>query len=71
VLQRTLSDDGFHCEVIAPSLIPSRPGDHRKTDRMDAVHLVRARLFSRIQITRSKNRITGILRVAGHHFTLV
>ena len=25
VLQRTLSADGFHCEVIAPSLIPSRP----------------------------------------------
>lgn len=41
VLQRTLSADGFHCEVIAPSLIPSRPGDHRKTDRLDAVHLVR------------------------------
>jgi transposase len=41
VLQRVLSGDGFHCEVIAPSLIPSRPGDHRKTDRLDAVHLVR------------------------------
>jgi transposase len=39
VLQRTLSDDGFHCEVIAPSLIPSKPGDHRKTDRLDAIHL--------------------------------
>jgi transposase len=41
VLQRALCDDGFHCEVIAPSLIPSRPGDHRKTDRLDAVHLAR------------------------------
>jgi transposase len=40
VLQRTLDHDGFHCEVIAPSLIPTRPGDHRKTDRLDAVHLV-------------------------------
>lgn len=30
---------------------------------------MRARLFNRRQITRSKNRITGILRVAGCHFT--
>jgi transposase len=40
VLQRALEHDGFHCEVIAPSLIPRRPGDRRKTDRLDAVHLV-------------------------------
>lgn len=40
VLQRTLSADGFHCEVIAPSLIPRCPGDRRKTDRLDAVNLV-------------------------------
>ena len=38
VLQRVLSRDGFHCEVIAPSLIPRKPGDRRKTDRLDAVH---------------------------------
>jgi len=41
VLQRTLQRDGFHCDVIAPSLIPRRPGDRRKTDRLDAVNLVR------------------------------
>jgi transposase len=41
VLQRVLTDDGFRCEVIAPSLIPRRPGDHRKTDRLDAVMLAR------------------------------
>lgn len=41
VLQRVLADDGFACEVIAPSLIPRRPGDHRKTDRLDAVMLAR------------------------------
>jgi transposase len=40
VLQRALEHDGFHCEVIAPSLVPRRPGDRRKTDRLDAVHLV-------------------------------
>lgn len=41
VLQRLLSNDGFACEVIAPSLIPRKPGDHRKTDRLDAVMLAR------------------------------
>ena len=41
VLQRVLAKDGFHCEVIAPSLIPRRPGDRRKTDRLDATNLVR------------------------------
>lgn len=40
VLQRCLEHDGFHCEVIAPSLVPRKPGDRRKTDRLDAVHLV-------------------------------
>jgi len=41
VLQRVLAKDGFHCEVIAPSLIPRRPGDRRKTDRIDATNLAR------------------------------
>jgi len=41
VLQRALDHDGFHCEIIAPSLIPRKPGDRRKTDRLDAVHLAR------------------------------
>jgi transposase len=40
VVQRCLEHDGFHCEVIAPSLIPRKPGDRRKTDRLDALHLV-------------------------------
>ena len=39
VLQRALTRDGFHCEVIAPSLIPRKPGDRRKTDRLDAIKL--------------------------------
>lgn len=43
VLQRTLAHDGFSCTVVAPSLIPRKPGDRRKTDRIDAVML--AKLF--------------------------
>ncbi|HEX3539128.1 MAG TPA: IS110 family transposase [Acidimicrobiales bacterium] len=35
-LARLLRGLGVHCEVIAPSLIPSRPGDRVKTDRRDA-----------------------------------
>jgi transposase len=41
VLQRVLAGDGFSCEVIAPSLIPRKPGDRRKFDRLDAVNLAR------------------------------
>lgn len=41
VLHRVLQDDGFHCDVVAPSLIPRKPGDRRKTDRLDAVNLAR------------------------------
>ena len=37
----SLQADGFPCEVIAPSLIPRRPGDHIKTDRLDAIQLAR------------------------------
>lgn len=38
-LARTLRDAGLRCEVIAPSLIPTRPGDRVKTDRRDAGRL--------------------------------
>jgi len=41
VVHRVLERDGFSCEVIAPSLIPTRPGDRRKTDRRDALQLAR------------------------------
>ena len=33
---------GVHCDVIAPSLIPTTAGDRVKTDRKDAVRLARA-----------------------------
>jgi transposase len=41
VVHRVLERDGFSCQVIAPSLIPTRPGDRRKTDRRDALQLAR------------------------------
>jgi transposase len=40
-LYRYLTKKGEDCIVVAPSLIPRKPGDRVKTDRRDAVHLAR------------------------------
>ena len=36
---RQLRQPGYHCEVVAPSKIPRKPGDRVKTDRRDALSL--------------------------------
>jgi len=41
-LYRQLVQKGFDCMVCAPSLIPKKPGERVKTDRRDAVKLVRS-----------------------------
>jgi Transposase and inactivated derivatives len=46
---RWITSMGAHCTVVAPSLIPKRPGDHVKTDRRDAEQL--ARLFRAGELT--------------------
>src|SRR6266550_8772924 len=38
-LQRAMTAHGISCDVIAPALIPRRPGDRIKTDRRDAAQL--------------------------------
>jgi transposase len=38
-LHRLITGMGIDCVVIAPSLVPRRPGDRVKTDRRDAAHL--------------------------------
>jgi transposase len=40
-LHRQLTAMGIECMVVAPSLIPVRPGDKVKTDRRDALKLAR------------------------------
>src|SRR5919109_3036988 len=40
-LYRYLTNKGYDCWVVAPSLIPKKPGDRVKTDRRDAVQLAR------------------------------
>jgi transposase len=38
---RQLTDIGHRCDVVAPSLIPTKPGDRVKTNRRDATMLAR------------------------------
>jgi transposase len=40
-LYRYLTRKGLSCQVVAPSLIPRKPGDRVKTDRRDAITLAR------------------------------
>ena len=39
VLYWQLTELGVHCEVVAPTLVPTKPGDRVKTDRRDAEKL--------------------------------
>ena len=49
VLHRALREWGYACDVIAPSLIPKRPGVRRKHDKRDAGEL--ARLYRAGELT--------------------
>ena len=49
VLQRAITRWGYHCDVIAPPLIPTKPGHRRKHDRYDAGQL--ARLYRSGELT--------------------
>jgi transposase len=42
VLYWQLTELGVHCDVVAPTLVPVRPGDRVKTDRRDARKLARS-----------------------------
>jgi transposase len=48
-LQRQIVQLGHECVVVAPSLVPTRPGDYVKTDRRDATTL--AALFRAGELT--------------------
>jgi transposase len=66
VLQRSMTKWGIPCDVVAPSLIPKRPGDHVKTDRRDAVrlaHLYRAGELIPIRIpTEQEEQVRSMVR---------
>lgn len=51
-LHRRLTGGRIRCRVIAPSLIPDKPGDRVKTNRRDArklAHLLRADLLTEVR----------------------
>lgn len=48
-LYRQITSFGHNCVVVAPSLVPTRPGDRVKTDRRDAV--TQASLFRSGELT--------------------
>jgi transposase len=66
VLQRAMREWGYSCEVIAPSLIPTKPGVQRKHDKHDAAQL--ARLYRAGELTpvripsESEERVRDIVR---------
>lgn len=49
VIHRAMRDWGYPCDVIAPSLIPTKPGHQRKHDKYDAAQL--ARLYRAGELT--------------------
>lgn len=66
VLQRQMTEWGNECEIVAPSLIPTRPADRRKHDRKDATqlaHLYRADELVTIRVlTESEERVWDLVR---------
>jgi transposase len=49
VIHRAMREWGYACDVIAPSLIPTKPGQQRKHDQHDAAQL--ARLYRAGELT--------------------
>lgn len=66
VLHRLLRDWGYACDVIAPSLIPKKPGPQRKHDRHDATqlaHYYRSGDLTAIRIpTEAEERVRDVVR---------
>jgi transposase len=65
-LQRQLAKLGIGCQVVAPSLIPVRPGERIKTDRRDArklAELLRADLLTEVHPpTESEESVRDLCR---------
>lgn len=63
-LHRQLRAMGIDCTVVAPSLIPVRPGERIKTDRRDAAklaRLLRARDDAKADQLRARHRLSKFL----------
>jgi transposase len=66
VLHRALTEWGYACEVIAPSLIPKRPGVQRKHDKRDATDLARLYRANELVVVRipseADERVRDVVR---------
>jgi transposase len=66
VLHRALQEWGYACEVIAPSLIPKRPGVQRKHDKRDATDLARFYRAGELTVVRipseAEERVRDVVR---------
>jgi transposase len=66
VVQRAMTRWGFACEVIAPSLIPTKPGGQRKNDKRDATQLARLYRAGELTVVRvpteAEERVRDVVR---------
>ena len=66
VLHRAMREWGYACEVIAPSLIPTRPGVQRKHDKRDATDLARYYRAGELVVVRipseAEERVRDVVR---------
>lgn len=66
VLQRALQGWGYHCDIIAPSLIPTKPGVQRKHDKYDASQLARLYRAGELTVIRipseAEERVRDVVR---------
>jgi len=66
VIHRAMRDWGYVCDVIAPSLIPTKPGHQRKHDKHDAAQLARLYRAGELTIVRipteAEERVRDLVR---------
>jgi transposase len=66
VLHRAMRAWGYACDVIAPSLIPTKPGTQRKHDKHDAVQLARLQRAGELTAVRipteAEERVRDLVR---------
>jgi transposase len=55
VFQRKMASWGYHCDVIAPSLIPKKRGERRKNDFRDARELARLYAYGLLTVVHPPN----------------
>jgi len=66
VLYRAMHEWGYACDVIAPSLIPTKPGVQRKYDKYDAAQLARLHRAGELTAVRvpseAEERVRDVVR---------